>query len=201
MSETTIAFALDAAAMLLALLIALGAMRLGAAQFNLLAPADAEAVPIFHVSALMAGLICGAVLLICSPNLDAFTPRRIFAEDSPWAIDLKEFLTSYALPQAAALRTFRAGLRGEAGAPVIMAAWTAVASILFGCFAALRFWRGWSRVRALLAFFSLAGWITLLLGYGVHLAAWVAAHLSFWIFLLLLVALQRWRHGPRSAAH
>ena len=32
-------------------------------------------------------------------------------------------------------------------------------------------------------------------------AAWVAAHLSFWIFLLLLIALQRWRHSPRTAAH
>lgn len=201
MSETTIAYALDAAAMLLALLIALGAMRLGAAQFNLLAPADAEAVPVFHVSALMAGLICGTTLLICSPHLAAFAPRQIFAEGSPWAIDLKEFLTTYALPPAAAFRTFADGLRGDAGALVIVAAWATVASIVAGCFAALRFWHGWSRVRALLAFFSLTGWIALLLGYGVHLAAWVVAHLSFWIFLLLLIALQRWRHGPRSAAH
>ena len=201
MSDTTIAFALDAAAMLLALLIALGAMRLGAAQFNLLAPPDAEAVPVFHMSAVLAGLVCGVTLLICAPHLDAFAPRRIFAENSTWSIDLQEFLASYALPQAATFRTFGAGLRGDAGVLVIAAAWTAVASVIAGCFAALRFWRGWTRLRALLAFLSLTTWIALLLGYGVHLAAWVAAHLSFWIFLLLLIALQRWRHSPRTAVH
>jgi hypothetical protein len=200
-SETTIAFVLDAAAMLLALLIALGAMRLGAAQFHLLAPADAEAVPVFHMSALMAGLVCGFALLVASPHLDAFAPRQIFAADSPWSIDLRQFLASYALPPAAAFDALGNGLRGDAGWLLTAVAWLAVASILFGCFAALRFWRGWTRLRALLAFLVLAAWIALLMGYIVNLAAWVAAHLSFWIFLLLLVALQRWRHGSRSAAH
>lgn len=201
MSETTIAFALDAAAMLLALLIALGAMRLGAAQFHLLAPADAEAVPVFHMSGLVAGLVCGMALLVCSPHLAAFTPRQIFAEDSPWSIDLRQFLARYALPPAEAFDALGAGLRGDADWLIIASAWLAAASVLFGCFAALRFWHGWTRMRALFAFLMLAGWIALLMGYVVHLAAWVAAHLSFWIFLLLLVALQRWRHGPRTAAH
>jgi hypothetical protein len=200
-SETTIALALDAAAMVLALLIALGAMRLGAAQFNMLAPPDAEAVPVLHMSAVLSGLACGVALLICAPHVGAFAPREIFAAESPWSINLQDFLARYALPQPAAFGQFAAGLRGDAEPLRIVAAWTAVASVLAGCFAALRFWRGWTRLRALLAFLSLAIWIALLLGYGVHLAAWVAAHLSFWIFLLLLFALQRWRHGPRPAAH
>ncbi|MEO3471875.1 hypothetical protein AAFN86_08420 [Roseomonas sp. CAU 1739] len=199
MSETTIAFALDAAAVLLALLIALGAMRLGAAQFNLLAPADAEAVPVFHMSAVLAGLVCGAALLVGAPHIDAFLPRQIFAENSPWSIGMQDFLRSFALPQAAAVAALADGLRGDGGWAVILAAWMAAASLLLGCVAALRFWRGWNRLRALLAFISLAGWITLLVGYVAHLSAWVVAHLSFWIFLLLLIALQRWRHGTRSA--
>ena len=199
MSETTIAFALDAAAMVLALLIALGAMRLGAAQFNLLAPADAEAVPVFHMSAVVAGLVCGVALLIGAPHIEAFLPREIFAETSPWSGDLQDFLGSYALPQRATFAAIADGLRGEGHWMIVAAAWTAVAGILLGCVAALRFWRGWNRLRALLAFLSLTAWIALVLGYVAHLAAWVAAHLSFWIFLLLLVALQRWRHGtPRA---
>lgn len=185
--------------MLLALAIALGAVRLGAAQFNLLAPADAEAVPIFHITAVLAGILGGAALLIAAPHLDAFAPRRIFAENSPWAVELQEFLASYALPRKAAFDSIAAGLRGDGAAPMIVMAWLAVAGILAGGFAALRFWRGRERLRALLAFASLASWIALLIGYVAHLAAWVAAHLSFWIFLLLLVALQRWRHGtPRT---
>lgn len=200
MSETTIAFALDAAAMLLAVLIALGAMRLGAAQFHLLAPPDAEAVPIFHIAAVLAGLVCGTALLIAAPHVEDFLPRRIFAENSPWSVDLREFLANYALPRGEAFGTLAAGLRGEGRAATIIAGWLVVASILFGCFAALRFWRGWTRLRALLAFASLAAWIAVLVGYAAHLAAWVATHLSFWIFLLLLIALQRWRHG-RPAAH
>lgn len=186
--------------MVLALLIALGAMRLGAAQFHLLAPADAEAVPVFHMSAVLAGLVCGLALLIATPHVEDFLPRRIFAENSPWSVDLREFLGLYALPQAESFATLAEGLRGEGRGVSIVAAWMAVAGILFGCFAALRFWRGWNRLRALLAFASLAAWIALLIGYAAHLAAWVATHLSFWIFLLLLIALQRWRHG-KPVAH
>ncbi len=199
MSETTIAYALDAAAMLLALAIALGAMRLGAAQFNLLAPPDAEAVPVFHICAVFAGLVCGATLLIGAGHLDAFTPRQIFAEGSPWTVDLPNFLANYALPQGTAFAAFAAGLRGDGSAPMIVAAWCSAATIALGCFAALRFWQGWNRLRALLAFVTLATWIALLIGYAAHLAVWIAAHLSFWIFLLLLLALQRWRYGTRRA--
>lgn len=197
MSETTIAYALDAAAMLLALAIALGAMRLGAAQFNLLAPPDAEAVPVFHICAVFAGLVCGAALLVGAGHLDAFTPRQIFAEGSPWSVDLPSFLASYALPQGSAFAALAAGLRGDGSVPVVVAAWASAASIALGCIAALRFWRGWYRLRALLAFITLATWIALLIGYAAHLSAWIAANLSFWIFLLLLIALQRWRHGPK----
>ena len=156
----------------------------------------------FHVSALMAGLLlrrlpCWSARRISMPSRRGRSSRP----NSPWTIDLKQFLARYALPQAAAFATFGAGLRGDAGWPIILLAWMAVASVLFGCFAALRFWRGWARLRALLAFLSLTAWIALLLGYVAHFTAWVAAHLSFWIFLLLLIALQRWRHGPRTAAH
>jgi hypothetical protein len=197
--ETTIAYALDAAAMLLAMAIALGAMRLGAAQFNLLAPADAEAVPVFHMSAVTAGTIGGVALLLAAPHLDAFTPREIFAADSPWSVDLRVFLARYALPQEAAFTALASGLRGAGGWLIILLAWASLAAWALGCVAALRFWRGWNRLRALLAFLSLAAWIALLIGYGAHLAAWAAAHLSFWIFLLLLLALQRWRHRtPRT---
>lgn len=200
MSETTIAYALDAAAMVLALLIALGAMRLGAAQFHLLAPADAEAVPVFHIAAVVAGLACGMALLVASPHVQDFLPRYIFAQNSPWSVGLQDFLADHALPQAGSFTTLAAGLRGQGPGAVIVAAWLAVAGILFGGFTALRFWRGWKRLRALLAFASLAAWITVLIGYTAHLAAWAVSHLSFWIFLLLLIALQRWRHG-RPATH
>ncbi|MBR0649434.1 hypothetical protein GXW78_07150 [Roseomonas terrae] len=199
MSETTIAFALESAGMLLALAMALGATRLGAAQFNLLAPGDAEAVPVFHMSAVLAGLLCGIALLIVAPHLDAFAPREIFAENSAWSVDLREFLARYALPQDTAFGTLADALRGRGDWLVIALAWASVGAVVFGCLAALRFWRGWNRLRALLAFLSLTAWIALLIGYVAHLSAWVAAQLSFWIFLLLLIALQRWRHRSRVA--
>lgn len=195
MPDTDTSMILDALGTFAAVVIALAALRLGAMQFTLLAPKDAEAMPVFHVLGLTAGVLFGIALLLGAPHLDQFTLRRIFAPDSLWASGALEFLAGYALPSADALTAFSAALLGTGSTALLAAAWLGSAAFVAGLLVALRGWRGRRRLRAFGAFIALVVWTALILGYAAHLIAWSAAHLSFWIFALALLLFQRWRHA------
>ena len=192
---------LDSLGTLAALLLALAALRLGTAKYAALAPPDAEAVPILHVLALSAGALLGMLWLLACPHLPDLAPSRVFAAEGPWAITLREFLVTRALPSGQALRGGVAALAGAGGPLGLVLGWGAVALALAGAWVAFSAWRGVMRPRALLAFLLLTLWTAVMLGYAVHLVAWAAAQLSFWLFLVVLVLFQRWRHRPRLAAH
>lgn len=195
MPGTDTSLILDALGTFGAIVIALAALRIGAMQFTLLAPKDAEAMPAFHVLGLTAGVLFGFALLLGAPHLDQFTLRRIFAPDSLWAAGAWEFLAGHALPTADALAAFGAAFLGAGSTPLLSAAWLGMAVFAAGLLVALRGWRGRRRLRAIGAFIVLVVWTALILGYAAHLIAWSAAHLSFWIFALALLLFQRWRHA------
>lgn len=183
----------DAMATLLAMLLALGMVRLGSLQFRLVAPQDAEAVPLLHVLGAITGGLAGCALLLAVPHGNAFVPASFFAADGPWEITLGGFLRRYALPQPTALQSLVAALRGGGGPMQAVVAWLAIAGFLLGPLLALRLWRGRDRLRALGGFLLLALWTALILHYAVHLAAWTLAQLNFWAFALGLLLFQRWR--------
>jgi hypothetical protein len=176
-------------------------IRVGLLQYFLLAPADAEAVPLLHVLAIVAGGLLGLLLLAALPYGADFRPGRIYAADSPWQVDVLSFLARHALPDGETVRAAAARL-WSGGADAATLAGRAGLIIALG--AALRgalLWRGWARLRAAAAVLQLACWSALVLHYGVHLLAWGATQLNFWLFALLLLAWQRWRQAPRQAAH
>jgi hypothetical protein len=183
---------------LLALLLALALVRLGAALFALLAPRDAEAVPLLHVMGLVGGVALGIALLAAMPESAIFRPGRVFAADGPWMLDLRGFLSRAVLPGRATVEALGAELIGGSWLGCLLA-WAAALGLGGGIAVAALGWRGVTRLRALLAVLMLAGWTALLIHYGAHLLAWVSAQLNFWIFALLLLGFQRWRYGPRGA--
>ncbi len=185
---------------LVAVLIALVAQRIGSAMYALLAPEDAEAVPLFHSLALACGACTGVVLLLAAPHFAEFAPHRIFAADAIWWVGLREFLFLYALPCGRSFRGAAGALAGNGEALPLVIAWLAIAALASASLLVLRWWRGMARLRAMLAFLVIAAWTALLLDYGVNLLAWALAQLSFWAIPIALVAFQRWRYAG-SPAH
>jgi len=179
--------------------LALALMRLAGAAYALAAPRDAEAVPLLHVLALAAGGATGIALLLALPHAGDFRPARLFLAGGPWAIGLGDVLARFALPDAATLRGARDALStGGAGGA---AGWLALALLAAGPLAALRWWRGRTRLRAIAAFLLLAACTALILHYGAHLLAWTASQLNFWLFAVALFAWQRWRYAAPRAGH
>ena len=184
---------------LLAFGLALLVLRIASMAYALVAPRDAEAVPLLHGLALAAGAAGGIALLLALPHGGDFRPSRLFLADGPWAMGLRDFLPRFALPDAATLRGALAGL-GAADA-LGLAGWLALVLVATGLGASLRWWRGRARLRAMGAFLLLAALTALLLHHGAHLLAWGAAQLNFWLFALALLGWQRWRHAPPRAGH
>lgn len=192
---------LDVLAIGVAVLIVLAAVRLGSLQFALIAPHDAEAVPLLHSLGFAAGLAAAVVLLAAAPHAAEFFPHRLFAAQSIWDVTLGEFLSRHALPDRTTLGDAWAGLFGAGGAARMAAAWISVAAVAAGLAVSFRMWRGRLRLRAALSFLVLAAWTALIVNYAAHLIAWGLMQLGFWAFLLALLAFQRWRYRPHGAAH
>jgi hypothetical protein len=197
MASGLIDLLLHTLAMLAAVLLAVGLLRLGVASYDLAAPRDAEAVPLLRLLALGTGAALGAGLLATAPDSTIFHPARIFAADGPWTITLGELIGRHALPRAEALRSLAAAPFAGDGAGTA-AAWLALAGLLGGFVLARRLWRGRTRLRAFGAFLLLALLAAVQLHYAAHLLAWLAARLGFWLFALALLLFQRWRHAPRA---
>lgn len=195
-------FVAEIAVMGAAVMIVLAAVRLGSVQYKLLAPHDAEGVPLVHSLGFVGGLFTAVALLIAAPHAAEFLPDRLFARDSSWHLTLAEFLRRYALPAPGTLLGAFRGLLGLGGAPLVGAAWLAAVAILAGLLVCLRKWRGLGRIRAVAGFALLALWSALIVHYAVHLLAWGLTQLGFWGFLLALAAFQRWRNRPQwQSAH
>ncbi len=192
---------LEPLVLLVAVLLALGMVRLGALQYGIVAPRDAEAVPLLHVLGAATGVAAGVALLLSMPDLGAFNPARIFSADSPWSLTLGGILGGYGLPQAVTLRSLIAALGGDGSLAQVAAGWLAVAGLVAGTGLAWRLWRGRDRLRALAAFLLLATWTALILHYAAHLAVWTLTQLNFWLFAVALVLFQRWRARAATGGH
>jgi hypothetical protein len=191
----------DLLAIGVAVLIVLAAVRLGSLQFALIAPHDAEAVPLLHSLGFAAGLAAAIALLIAAPHAVEFSPQRLFAPQSVWDVSLGAFLSHHALPGYATLGAAWGGLFGAAGGAGMAAGWGSVLAVAAGLAVSFRMWRGRLRLRAALSFLVLAAWTALIVNYAAHLLAWGLMQLGFWAFLLVLLVFQRWRYRPRGAAH
>lgn len=192
-----IGLALDLMAAAIAVIIVLGAVRLGSMQYALIAPHDAEGVPFLHVLGFVSGIAAAAALLLAAPHIAEFYPHRIFVPDSVWNIPLGTLLARHALPGADAFLGLVQGVSGAGGTARIAATLVAAVSIAAGLAVCIRSWRGRARWRAITSFAVLAVWSTLITHYAVHLVTWGVAQLGFWVFLVLLAGFQRWRHRSR----
>lgn len=202
MAESSLILAaFDLLAIGVAVLIVLAAVRLGSLQFALVAPHDAEAVPLLHTLGFAAGLAAAVALLVAAPHAAEFSPHRLFAPHSIWDATLGEFLARHALPGRSTLGAAWDGLFGGGGGALMAAAWASILAVATGLAVSFRMWRGRLRLRAALSFLLLATWTALIVNYAAHLLAWGLTQLGFWAFLLALLAFQRWRYRPRGAAH
>lgn len=191
----------DLLAIGVAVLIVLAAVRLGSLQFALIAPHDAEAVPLLHSLGFAAGLAAAIFLLVAAPHAADFSPYRLFAPQSVWDVSLGAFLSRHALPSEATLGAAWGALFGAAGGGALAAGWSGVLAFVAGLAVSFRMWRGLLRLRAVLSFLVLAAWTALIVNYATHLLAWGLTQLGYWAFLLALLAFQRWRNRPRGTAH
>lgn len=192
----------NALAALLVFALAYGLIRIGTLQYSLIAPSDADAVPLLHVMAIAGGAALGVLLLASLPYGEDFRPSRLYAADSPWDIGVLEFLRRHALPGHAAMVEAGRVLRQGAGSPwQTLPGYCGLALAGLAAVQGVFLWRGVARLRAALACLLLAGWTALVVHYLAHLLAWSAAQLNFWLFALLLVLWQRARYSPRARAH
>lgn len=202
MAESSLVVAtLDVLAISVAVLIVLAAVRLGSLQYALIAPHDAEAVPLLHSLGFVAGLAAAFTLLLTAPHAAEFWPPRLFATQSIWNVTLGEFLSLYALPGRGTLTAAWSGLGNGGGSGRLVAGWLAVLAAVAGLAVSMRMWRGLLRWRAALSFVVLATWTALIVNYAAHLLAWGLLQLGFWAFLLALLMFQHWRYRPRGASH
>ncbi len=192
---------IDVLAIGVAVLIVLAAARLGSLQFALIAPHDAEAVPLLHSLGFATGLAAAIALLLTAPHAAEFSPQRLFAPQSIWDVTLGGFLSLYALPARSALIAAWNALGGGGSSAGMAAGWVAVLAAVAGLAVSVRMWRGALRWRAVLSFLVLAGWTALIANYAAHLAAWGLMQLGFWAFLLALLVFQRWRYRPHATSH
>jgi hypothetical protein len=192
---------MDALAVLLVFGLTMALIRIGLLQYSLIAPPDAEAVPVLHMLAVAGGVALGVLLLAALPHAGDFLPSRIYAADSPWDIGVLEFIRGHALPRRNTLAAAWHILRQ--GDPV----WPAMGGYIglgltgLAVLQALLTWRGGQALRAALAALLLAGWTALVMHHLAHLAAWTATMLNFWLFALLLLFWQRRRYGQPSLPH
>lgn len=192
---------MDALAALLVFAVAYALIRIGLLQYTMLAPSDADAVPLLHVLAILAGGLLGLLLLGTLPHGQDFRLSRIFAADSPWDLGVGAFLARHALPDGATIHAARDALLQQEMTAAGLAGWAGLALALIAAAQAMLLWRGWSRLRAAVAVLLLAFWTALVLHYVAHLLAWGATQLNFWIFALALILWQRWRYRPPARAH
>ncbi|MEI6162314.1 MAG: hypothetical protein WCP77_20980, partial [Roseococcus sp.] len=162
---------MDALAALLVFAVAYALIRIGLLQYSMLAPSDADAVPLLHVLAILTGGLLGLLLLATLPHAEDFRLSRIFAADSPWNLGVGGFLARHALPDGATIRAARDALFQEELTPGSLAGWAGLALALIAAVQAVLLWRGWSRLRAVLAVLLLAFWTALVLHYVAHLVA------------------------------
>lgn len=197
-----IALVADVAVMSAAVLIVLAAVRLGSFQYKLVAPHDAEAVPLVHTLGYLSGIGIALAMLLAAPHAPEFLPHRVFARDASWNISFIAFLRQHALPSGDTLLGTLRGLLGTGGTALFAAAWLGAMATAAGLLVCVRKWQGFGRLRAAAGFALLVSWTALILHYAAHLAAWGLTQMSFWGFLLVLVLFQRWRNRPQwRAAH
>lgn len=191
----------DSLAALLVFTLTYAQIRIGLLLYGMVAPADAEAVPLLHVTAIVAGLLLGLLLLAGLPHAADFLPARLYAAGSPWAIGVLEFVYRFTLPNGQTLRNARMILASADPLWVAVISYMGLALAGFGALQAALLWKGMAGIRAALAALLLAGWTALLVHHLIHLLAWSATQLNFWLFALALVLWQRMRYGPTRRSH
>jgi hypothetical protein len=191
----------DSLAALLVFTLTYAQIRIGLLLYGMVAPADAEAVPLLHVTAIVAGLLLGLLLLASLPNAADFLPARLYAADSPWAIGVLEFVYSFALPSGQTLRNARVILANADPLWAAVISYIGMALTVFVALQATVLWKGMPGIRAALAALLMTCWTALVVHHLAHLAAWSATQLNFWLFALALVLWQKMRYGPVQRSH
>lgn len=178
----------------LPLLLALGAVWLGGWRVQDIAPLrNPWLLPGF---ALAAGAGLGLALLAAAPQVAEFAPEGIFAADAIWGASLAELMVREGLPSRYALGQLAAALLGSTGGVLATLGGLAALILLLDI---LRQERGLSLGRAAWVFTLLALAGALATYQLAHVGAWGLRRLSFWAFLVLLVAFQQWRQYRRCA--
>jgi hypothetical protein len=191
----------DSLAALLVFTLTYAQIRIGLLLYGMVAPADAEAVPLLHVTAIVAGLMLGLLLLAGLPHAADFLPSRLYAADSPWAISVLEFVYRFTLPSGKTLDN--AGLIFVSANPLWIATISYIGVVLasFAALQAVLLWKGMPGIRAALAALFMTGWTALVVHHLAHLVAWSATQLNFWLFAVALVLWQRMRYAPAERPH
>jgi hypothetical protein len=191
----------DSLAALLVFTLTYAKIRIGLLLYGMVAPADAEAVPLLHVTAIVAGLMLGLLLLAGLPHAADFLPSRLYAADSPWAISVLEFVYRFTLPSGKTLDN--AGLIFVSANPLWIATISYIGVVLasFAALQAVLLWKGMPGIRGALAALFMTGWTALVVHHLAHLVAWSATQLNFWLFALILVLWQRMRYAPTVRSH
>jgi hypothetical protein len=191
----------DSLAALLVFALTYAQIRIGLLLYALVAPADAEAVPLLHVTSTIAGLMLGLLLLASLPHAADFLPTRIYVADSPWAIGVLEFVYRFTLPSGQTFRNARIILASADPLWVAVIGYSGLALAGFAALQATLLWKGMAAARAALAAVFMSGWAMLVVHHLAHLAAWSITQLNFWLFALALVLWQRMRYGPAQSSH
>ncbi|WP_353212665.1 hypothetical protein [Rhodovarius sp.] len=191
----------DSLAALLVFTLTYAQIRIGLLLYSMVAPADAEAVPLLHVTAIIAGLLLGLPLLAGLPHAADFQPARLYAADSPWAIGVIEFVYRFTLPNRQTLNNAWLILSGADPLWVALIGYIGLALATLAALQAAMLWKGMAGARAALAGLLLAGWTALVVHHLAHLLAWSATHLNFWLFALALLLWQRMRYAPAHRSH
>jgi hypothetical protein len=166
---------------------------IGAAVITHLAPPDFFTLPVLRRAALIGGILFAVMLLSALPGNEHFQPGVIWATDSPWEMDFREFLHERVLPYlAGAPELYRQPL---AELPVTLQILLGIETVLLTTAVALPFrvWRPGHALRSALTAVAIAVLAALLTIYAVCLAYWALHELNFWAIGLLGIVYQHYR--------
>ena len=163
-----------------------------------LAPDDFFAVPLVYTVARLVGVGLGVILIYEHQDGRNFDLHEIFVRDGPWDISFREFLLvrvnplNYG-PLNDGLGAFFDNLGAVHDIPLIgLAALAALFLLAVG--SAWKIWKPAPAARATLCVVIIVFAMAALTIYSVSLLFWLLFLLNSWAFLLLALALQKYRN-------
>jgi hypothetical protein len=147
-------------------------------------------VPILGILARIQGLMMGGLLMWRDLDSRFFSLEHLFLPDSPWNINLSQFLLVRSNIFAYDPAPVMALLHEGPSAGSVLALLGVVVLPLLLAILCLRFWKHVDAVRAMLACTGIALWTAWYTVYLVCLVFWSLYLLNFWVLALLGVYIQ-----------